>query len=198
MAVDPLSVDQSLPAASGLGSPQDAQPTPSTAPPECCDQYLIFRLAGQDYGVDILRVQEIRAWEQPTRLPHAPAHVQGVINLRGAVVPILDLRTRFGLAEVERPGSPVVIVITTPAPQAAVTTGIVVDAVCEVCEINSGAIQPPPQLGSEIDADLVRGLCTVGGQLLILLDAEQLVSRVAQRTASAGERGDGSVVMEAV
>jgi purine-binding chemotaxis protein CheW len=175
-----------------------AELTAMAMDPLSADQYLIFRLAGQDYGIDILRVQEIRAWERPTRLPHAPAHVQGVINLRGAVVPILDLRTRFGLTEVERDGSPVVIVITTPAPHAAVVTGVVVDAVCEVCEINSGMVQPPPQLGSGIDADLVRGLYTVNGQLLVLLDAEQLVSRVAQRPAASSERCEDPAVAGAL
>ena len=75
------------------------------------EQYLTFQLAGQTYGVEILRVQEIKGWEKPTRLPHSPEHVQGVINLRGAVVPILDLRRRFGLGETEYGRTTVVIVV---------------------------------------------------------------------------------------
>src|SRR5580658_3757910 len=75
------------------------------------EQYLTFQLVGQRYGVEILQVQEIKGWEKPTRLPHSPDHVQGVINLRGAVVPILDLRKRFGLGEAEYGRTTVVIVV---------------------------------------------------------------------------------------
>ncbi|MGH8231482.1 MAG: chemotaxis protein CheW, partial [Steroidobacteraceae bacterium] len=83
----------------------------NTAVSATAEQYLTFQLSGQTYGVEILRVQEIKGWEQPTRLPHSPEYVQGVINLRGAVVPILDLRRRFGLGETEYGRTTVVIVV---------------------------------------------------------------------------------------
>jgi purine-binding chemotaxis protein CheW len=140
------------------------------------DQYLTFQLAGQTYGVDILRVQEIKGWEKPTRLPHSPDHVQGVINLRGAVVPILDLRRRFGLGETEYGRTTVVIVVKVDTARGELTAGIVVDAVCEVCNISAEDLRPPPEVGSVIDADLVRGLAMVGDGMLVLLDVVRLIS----------------------
>ncbi len=140
------------------------------------DQYLTFQLAGQTYGVEILRVQEIKGWEKPTRLPHSPEHVQGVINLRGAVVPILDLRRRFGLGETEYGRTTVVIVVKVDTPRGDLTAGIVVDGVCEVCNIGSEDLRPPPEVGSAIDTDFVHGLAMVGDQMLILLDVVRLVN----------------------
>jgi purine-binding chemotaxis protein CheW len=140
------------------------------------DQYLTFQLAGQTYGVEILRVQEIKGWEKPTRLPHSPDHVQGVINLRGAVVPILDLRRRFGLGETEYGRTTVVIVVKVDTARGELTAGIVVDAVCEVCNISAEDLRPPPEVGTAIDADLVRGLAMVGDGMLVLLDVVQLIT----------------------
>src|SRR5471030_799259 len=111
------------------------------------EQYLTFQLVGQRYGVEILRVQEIKGWEKPTRLPHSPQHVQGVINLRGAVVPILDLRRRFGLGETEYGRTTVVIVVKVDTARGELTAGIVVDAVCEVCNIRPEDLRPPPEVG---------------------------------------------------
>jgi purine-binding chemotaxis protein CheW len=144
--------------------------------PANADQYLTFQLAGQTYGVEILRVQEIKGWEKPTRLPHSPEHVQGVINLRGAVVPILDLRRRFGLGETEYGRTTVVIVVKVDTARGELTAGIVVDAVCEVCNISAEDLRPPPEVGSAIDVDLVRGLAMVGDGMLVLLDVVQLIS----------------------
>jgi purine-binding chemotaxis protein CheW len=149
------------------------------------DQYLTFQLAGQTYGVEILRVQEIKGWEKPTRLPHSPEHVQGVINLRGAVVPILDLRRRFGLGETQYGRTTVVIVVKVGTDHGELTAGIVVDAVCEVCNINAEDLRPPPGVGSAIDSDLVRGLAMVGDGMLVLLDVVQLVSRTLTDSATA-------------
>jgi purine-binding chemotaxis protein CheW len=140
-------------------------------------QYLTFQLAGQTYGVEILRVQEIKGWEKPTRLPHSPEHVQGVINLRGAVVPILDLRRRFGLGETEYGRTTVVIVVKVDSARGELTAGVVVDAVCEVCNISSEHLRPAPDVGSAIDSDFVRGLAMVGDGMLVLLDVVQLVTR---------------------
>src|SRR5471030_979690 len=111
------------------------------------EQFLTFQLMGQLYGVEILRVQEIKGWEKPTRLPHSPEYVQGVINLRGAVVPILDLRRRFGLGETEYGRTTVVIVVKVDTARGELTAGIVVDAVCEVCNIRPEDLRPPPEVG---------------------------------------------------
>jgi purine-binding chemotaxis protein CheW len=140
------------------------------------DQYLTFELAAQTYGVEILRVQEIKGWEQPTRLPHAPDYVQGVINLRGAVVPIIDLRRRFGLPAHGQDRTTVVIVVRVPGARGELTAGIVVDAVCEVCAITPEQLRAPPQVVEAIDARLVRGLAMVGERMLVLLDVPRLMS----------------------
>src|SRR5579862_4212300 len=139
------------------------------------EQFLTFQLAGQRYGVEILRVQEIKGWEKPTRLPHAPPFVQGVINLRGSVVPILDLRRRFGLGEAEYGRTTVVIVVKVDSPRGELTAGMVVDGVCEVCNIGSQDLRPPPELAGAIDTDFVRGLAMVDDKMLVLLDVARLV-----------------------
>jgi purine-binding chemotaxis protein CheW len=149
------------------------------------DQYLTFQLAGQTYGVEILRVQEIKGWERPTRLPHSPPYVQGVINLRGAVVPIVDLRCRFGLGEAEYGRTTVVIVVKVPGARAELTAGIVVDGVCEVCNIGGQDLQPPPEVGTGLDAQCVRGLAMVQEQMLILLDVTRLIASTLDETALA-------------
>jgi purine-binding chemotaxis protein CheW len=139
-------------------------------------QYLTFQLAGQDYGVEILRVQEIKGWERPTRLPHSPECVQGVINLRGAVVPIIDLRRRFGLGQIAYGHTTVVVVVKVATPRGEFVAGMVVDGVCEVCNIRAEDMRSVPDVGSPIDNDCVRGLAMADGKLLILLDVVQLVS----------------------
>lgn len=161
-----------------------AKATQKSSMPANADQYLTFQLAGQDYGVEILRVQEIKGWEKPTRLPHSPAHVQGVINLRGAVVPILDLRRRFGLGEAEYGRTTVVIVVKVDTARGELTAGIVVDGVCEVCNISAEELRPAPEVGSAIDTDFVRGLAMIDDRMLILLDVVRLVGSTLSDSAS--------------
>lgn len=140
------------------------------------DQYLTFQLAGQDYGVPILSVQEIKGWDKPTRLPYSPPYVQGVINLRGAVVPIIDLRLRFGLGETEYSPTTVVIVVKVSGPRGVLTAGIVVDAVCGVGDITAANMRPVPEIGTAIDASFISGIATVDERMLILLGIDRLVS----------------------
>jgi purine-binding chemotaxis protein CheW len=142
-------------------------------------QYLTFQLSGQDYGIGIAQVREIRSWERPTRLPHAPDYVEGVIHVRGKVLPILDLRRRFGLGDADRPPLSVVVVVQSSATRGATSVGLVVDAVSDVCEIGAASIQPPPQLVAGIDAELVCGLCSSSDRLLIRLDIERLIQHAA-------------------
>ncbi len=147
--------------------------------PQRSGQYLTFHLSGQDYGIEIAQVREIRAWERPTRLPHAPDYVEGVIHVRGKVLPILDLRRRFGLGDVDRPALSVVVVVQSDDTRAATSAGLVVDAVCDVVEIEAASVQSPPQVVAGIDGALVCGLSTAGGRLLILLAIERLIQRAA-------------------
>ena len=107
------------------------------------EQYLTFMLAGEEYGVAILQVQEIKGWDKGTRIPHTPEYVLGVINLRGAVVPILDLRRRLGLGSVEFGPTTVVIVVRVMNGRGERTVGVVVDAVSEVYNVDAADTKPP-------------------------------------------------------
>jgi purine-binding chemotaxis protein CheW len=161
-----------------------AKPQEKAAASTSVAQYLTFQLAGQLYGVEILRVQEIKGWEKPTRLPHSPDYVQGVINLRGAVVPILDLRRRFGLGEAEYGRTTVVIVVKVETARGEMTAGMVVDGVCEVCNIGAQDLRAPPELAAAIDTDFVHGLAMVDEKMLILLDVARLVGSTLAESSS--------------
>jgi len=139
-------------------------------------QYLTFKLAGEEYGVDILRVQEIKGWEQATRIPQAPPFVIGVINLRGAIVPIIELRRRLGLATVAIGPTTVVIVVRVAGERGERTVGVVVDAVCDVYTVATSQLQPAPDVGAGVDTAFIRGLATVASKLVILLDMDRLVN----------------------
>ena len=122
---------------------------------ESSEQYLTFMLAGEEYGVDILRVQEIKGWDKVTRIPHTPDYVLGVINLRGAVVPILDLRRRFGLETIAFGPTTVVIVVRVMSGRDERTVGVVVDAVSEVYNVDAADTKPPPDVGGSVDTVFV-------------------------------------------
>lgn len=138
-------------------------------------QYLTFMLAGEEYGVEILKVQEIKGWDTATPIPNTPAHVLGVLNLRGAIVPIIDLRKRFNLESVPYGATTVVIVVKTLQNEKERTVGLVVDAVADVYRLESDEIQPPPDMGGAIDIEFVRGLATVEEKMVILLEIDLLI-----------------------
>ncbi len=138
-------------------------------------QYLTFMLAGEEYGVDILRVQEIKGWDNATRIPRTPSYVLGVINLRGAVVPVLGLRQRFGLEPVEFGPTTVVIVLRANGSRGERTVGIVVDGVSEVYNIEDSSLKSPPDECNSLDSRFVKALVTVENKMLILLDVDLLV-----------------------
>jgi purine-binding chemotaxis protein CheW len=142
---------------------------------ESSEQYLTFMLAGEEYGVDILRVQEIKGWDKVTRIPHTPDYVLGVINLRGAVVPILDLRRRFGLEAIAFGPTTVVIVVRVMSGRDERTVGVVVDAVSEVYNVDAADTKPPPDVCGGVDTVFVKGLATVEDKMLILLDIDRLI-----------------------
>ena len=140
------------------------------------NQYLTFMLSGEEYGVDILTVQELRGWEATTPIPNTPSFVLGVINLRGVVVPIVDLRARFGLASMEHGPTTVVIIVKVEAAGKERVLGIVVDAVSEVYDINKDDMQPPPDMDGSISIDFVTGLATMDDKMVVLLDINKLVN----------------------
>ncbi len=139
-------------------------------------QVLTFSLGQEVYGVDILRVMEIRGWSPVTRIPHSPPSVLGVLNLRGAIVPIIDLRLRFGLASVAYTALTVVIVLSLRTELGQRECGIVVDGVRDVADIVTDNIRPAPSLGVQDASDFIEGITTIDEQMLILFNADYLVS----------------------
>jgi len=139
-------------------------------------EFLTFRLGEEEYGIDILRVQEIRSYEQPTRIANAPHFIKGVVNLRGVIVPIIDLRLKLGCEKSEYGDFTVVIVLNVRGR----VIGAVVDSVSDVLELAREQIKPAPELSSSIDANFITGIGTVktgdAMRMLILMDIEGLMS----------------------
>lgn len=141
------------------------------------DQVLSFVLGGEEYGVDILRVQEIKGWEKTTDIPNSPSYVMGVINLRGAVVPVIDLRVRFGLDDITYNESTVVIIVRAEdSTDNSKIIGLVVDGVSDVYAINSDELQSAPSMSGTINTEYVNGLATVGDKMVIILHIDQLIT----------------------
>jgi len=140
------------------------------------DQYLTFIMADEEYGVDILRVQEIRGWEHVTPVPNTPKYIKGVINIRGTIVPLVDLRTRFGVEEIPYGPTTVVIVLKVMGAKSERIMGIVVDAVADVYNIEAEKIKPAPDFGSVVSIEYVKGLSSIDEKMLILLEIDKLLS----------------------
>lgn len=140
------------------------------------DQFLTFMLNGEEYGVEILRVLGIQGWDTVTPIPNSPDYVLGVMNLRGAIVPIIDLRKRFDMSSIEFGKTTVIIVVKVENADKARTIGMVVDAVSEVYRLDSSLVQPLPEFGANINTAFVKGLSTVDEKMLILLDIDKLLS----------------------
>jgi purine-binding chemotaxis protein CheW len=135
------------------------------------NEFLTFRLGAEEYGIEILKVQEIRGWEQPTTIANAPGFIKGVINLRGTIVPIVDLRIKFNLGSAEYNQFTVVIILNV----ANRVVGAVVDSVSDVLTLSGDQIRPAPEFGGALDMQHIVGLGTVDERMLILLDIERLM-----------------------
>ena len=140
------------------------------------DQYLTFILAGEEYGVDILRVQEIKGWDKVTQIPNTPDFMLGVINLRGAIVPIIDLRQRFGMERLEYGPTTVVVVLRVRSDERERIMGIVVDAVSDVYNIPEEDFHPAPKNGNAAMMESVRSLASVSEKMVIILDIDHLLN----------------------
>lgn len=138
-------------------------------------QYLTFLLNGEQYGLNILSVQEIRGWEQVTRVPNSPHFVKGVVNIRGNIVPVFDLRRRFGLPEAEYTKETVIIVVRAGTSDEARLMGLVVDAVSDVLVVQEENISTTPEFGADVPTENIRGLVADGDHMVMLLDLESLV-----------------------
>lgn len=144
----------------------------SEGAPAGAREYLTFRLDQEEYGIDILKVQEIRGYEPPTRIANAPEFIKGVVNLRGTIVPIVDMRLKFNCANAEYNNFTVVIILNLRTR----VVGIVVDSVSDVMELSPDNIKAAPDIESVIDNGCILGLGSVGERMLILLDIEKLMS----------------------
>ena len=135
-------------------------------------EYLTFTLGAEEYGMDILKVQEIRGYDAVTKIANAPAFIKGVINLRGVIVPIVDLRIKFKLGDPTYDQFTVVIILNIGKR----VMGIVVDGVSDVIELNSDSLRPAPEFGSILDTRYIMGLGTVEERMIIIVDIEKLMT----------------------
>lgn len=135
-------------------------------------QYLTLRLGVEEYAIDILRVQEIRSYEEPTRMVNAPNFIKGVVNLRGVIVPIVDLRLKLNIEKVEYNDFTVVIILNVRG----TVIGAVVDSVSDVVTLGAQAIKPAPQFETTVDGRFITGLANLGERMLIVMNMETLMS----------------------
>ena len=143
-----------------------------SAPTTTLREFLAFKLGAEEYGIDILRVQEIRSYEEPTRIANAPDFIKGVVNLRGVIVPIVDMRLKFNLEQANYDSFTVVIVLNIGSR----VVGMVVDAVSDVITLTAEQLRPVPAFGSAIDSDHLLAIGAVQERMLILVDIEKLMS----------------------
>jgi purine-binding chemotaxis protein CheW len=148
-------------------------------------QFITFTVDAEEYGVDIMAIREIRGWTPPTPLPEAPEHMRGVIDLRGAIVPIIDLRARFHFGRTEATPTHVTIVVAIGA----MVVGLLADAVVDIVTVGTAAIQPVPEVDAGVRQRFLAGIVSVDGRMVVLLDLDRLVDRdptlLAQSAATA-------------
>ncbi|MEN6498550.1 MAG: chemotaxis protein CheW [Thermoguttaceae bacterium] len=140
-------------------------------------QFLTFTLQGEEYGIEILRVQEIKGFSKIRPIPNAPSYIKGVLNLRGTVVPVLDLRARFGMPEAEYNQFTVIIVVSVGSK----VVGLVVDAVSDVLNITNDQVEETPEIAGDTDSSFFHGMGKVGEKLVLLLDIDRLIGGEALR-----------------
>ena len=150
-------------------------------------KYLTFRLAGEAYGLEILKVQEIIRVMDVTRVPRTPEFIRGVINLRGKVVPVVDLGLKFGLGETARQDRTCIVVVQVIQAKATVTMGILVDEVNEVLGIAASQIEPAPEFGVAVDSAFILGMGKVDDKVIMLLDAERVLTATEVGAVAAAE-----------
>ncbi len=141
------------------------------------EQFLTFIMADEEYGVDILSVKEIRNWDSATPIPKSPDHVRGVINLRGTIIPIIDLRQCFGMEAIEYGPLTVVLVLQVESDRGHRELGIVVDAVSDVYSLDESQIKPTPEMGDRFDTNFIKGLASIEEKMVILLNIDRLLTQ---------------------
>lgn len=140
------------------------------------DQYLTFFMNNEEYGIDILSIQEIRGFDATTCIPNSPDFIQGVMNLRGTIVPIVDLRSRFGIERIPYSDITVVIVVKVKLDEGEKTIGMVVDSVSDVYAVNHNESTRAPDVGEADNRDFLKGLVNVGEKMVVLLDLKKILT----------------------
>jgi purine-binding chemotaxis protein CheW len=148
------------------------------------EQLLTFFVAGDECGVDILRVQEIRGWTAPMPIPNTPSYIKGVINIRGDIVPIADLRERLGLPSIAEGPTTAVVVLRVEQGGRQRVMGIVVDAMSDVTSVPHDAIKPPPEFGDGSQGGLLRGIATLSQKMITILEVDQIFANLATTSTS--------------
>jgi purine-binding chemotaxis protein CheW len=151
-------------------------------------KYLTFALGAEEYGLEILKVREIIGYMDITAVPQTPSHVKGVINLRGQVIPVVDLRAKFGMEAVEVTDETCIIVVEISQRQRKFSTGIVVDRVQEVLDIDGSDIEEAPQFGASVDTDFILGMAKIGESVKILLDIDKVLTNEDADDPALGQR----------
>ena len=149
-----------------------SESSPDVAESTLGGKYLTFKLAGEEYGLEILKVREIIKIMEITAVPQMPQFVKGVVNLRGKVIPVVDLRLRFGLEEAEYNDKTCIIVVNVGSEM-----GVIVDTVQEVLDISEQQIEPPPAVGKDVNTEFILGMGKVGDRVKILLDIDRALTR---------------------
>lgn len=152
-------------------------------------QFLTFYLAGEEYGVSILDVQEVRVWDGVTAIPNAPAYVKGVLDLRGTIVPIIDLRIRLNLPSAEYDATTVIVVLKLEIGKSEHVIGIVVDAVSDVLDVGSGDLKEAPEFEDKSSTEYIMGLASLNNKMVILLESDKLLSKTELKQLSSIEKG---------
>ncbi|HVX84752.1 MAG TPA: chemotaxis protein CheW [Phycisphaerae bacterium] len=155
-------------------------------------KYLTFALGAEEYGLEILKVREIIGYMEITAVPHTPAHVRGVINLRGQVISVVDLRARFGLAAMERTDETCIIVVEISSEGRRICMGIIVDRVSEVLNIAASNIEDAPSFGTNIDTSYILGMGKVGGSVKILLVIDKILTTEQAAACAAIASGEAA------
>ena len=139
-------------------------------------QYLTFKLTGEVFAVDVAKVREILEFSTITKVPRTPAFMRGVINLRGSVVPVMDMRLKFGMAETEKTINTCIVVVEVESGGETLVVGALADSVQEVFELEPGQIEPAPRIGTKLDTDFILGMGKHGDQFIMILDIDRVFS----------------------
>lgn len=150
---------------------------PKTWASEHCGKYLTFKLATEHYGIEILKVREIIGMIQITKVPRMPEYIKGVMNLRGKVIPIIDLRLKFGLPEATHTKRTCIVVVEVTSVSNSFQVGVIVDEVDEVVDLNEEQIEPSPEYGNSLHTDFIRAMGKVNEEVKILLDIDKILTQ---------------------